>query len=576
MAALLNPGDGIVDNVPFFPGLTGLQISAAIDEHVKEKTDFRILDANDREAISDGKVERPVRSGLNLTRIRSILDDKGKQGTDWKFAPNTRGIVEIDQETPLTTFLQSLLRYRQLGKGQEALILYNPLTLNLAAMPKQWRDKLKEKSCFTHLAVSLICQEAKSLKPLNTEANVKDIKSIYEAGIQKMCQEMQSRDSLIWLATRPEASLTKDCPLDPEVFGAPIELENGRKQLETLRDTYSAKAKAFLKAIKASSLEEGDKQIALQALREVRKQLREPSLILDGKYLSENRSKHHFDSNASEEIQVEEQAQVEVHQALAMEMTGDLGIEVQVDEEIVNGFKSGIQPSCNDAELYTVKSFPFKPCLKNEVDKYDRSTFPIDPKLFPSIWASANTLGFDGKKGDISASKLSLEDLTPNFWWTEKCEKQAAIGPKAFLVMDTYFKKLGCLLFTVNEMDHFGHRILLKKLYGKTLGYPSLNGNTNNTMIFKIDLRDPRLPAILEEHELRKEAVRSLAFAKIAYLEGRFSEEEKEVIKEWLLHHKALVPFLYRRLTNYLELYYPNIQSHPLQQLMKEFLEGRL
>src|SRR5262249_54011928 len=129
LAELLHPGDTFVDCVPFFPGLTGVQIARAIDSHCKEKTDFRCLNEDDEVCVWDRKTEKPVGTHIDLNRVRNIIDHKGKQGTDWDFASGTSGLVGMDAESEFTSFCQSLLRLRLLGKGQKGKIVYHLLAL---------------------------------------------------------------------------------------------------------------------------------------------------------------------------------------------------------------------------------------------------------------------------------------------------------------------------------------------------------------------------------------------------------------------------------------------------------------
>src|SRR5262249_52964489 len=120
-----------------------------------------------------------------------------------------------------------------------------------------------------------------------------------------------------------------------------------------LRDSYLKQAEAFYKVIGSATLEKSDKELALRAMQEVQDNLKNPSLILESKFLSEKRSKLQLNVDASEEIEIEQEMQREEAHVNAMEMIADQEINMfMARESAVEAFNVEVQPWCNDKEMW--------------------------------------------------------------------------------------------------------------------------------------------------------------------------------------------------------------------------------
>ena len=170
----LKPGDTFVDNAPFFPGKKGIEIVETLSKANPTFASFRFLDEDDDVCIWDKEHTRKGEEGIHLDEVISVIPHKGRQGTNWTFSKGKKGIVEAGVATDLTSFYQSLMRLRLLGKGQKGQVLYDN------ALSQQWakNPKLQNKSVLAKAIFSFVDNEERLLKNLHFQANRKIIRAL--------------------------------------------------------------------------------------------------------------------------------------------------------------------------------------------------------------------------------------------------------------------------------------------------------------------------------------------------------------------------------------------------------------
>ena len=262
IAALLRPGDTLIDNGPYFPSLSGFDIVKKIAAHKQENQKYRFLDEQENVVVWDGnRLQKADTANLDLKKTYNVIDHKGRQGTNWMFAPGTSGVVEKAVDTDLSSFSQSLMRLRLLGKGQTAKILCDTdPKLNSAN-----NEKIKDKSALTQIIFSLIHNEALLLKRFHTQANRRAIKAIYKR-VKNCIEKNVEVETLAALKELPQFNLTTATPLRADIYGPPVILGDTTTVLDTLRQAEKSTLYSLQQSVRGLKIDAKDKNFCLRMI----------------------------------------------------------------------------------------------------------------------------------------------------------------------------------------------------------------------------------------------------------------------------------------------------------------------
>lgn len=596
IAPHLRPGDTLIDNNPFFPGKKGIEIVATIAHAAPTLASYRFLDEEDD--VCTWKEGHAVKGegSLNLAEVVSIISHKGRQGTNWTFAKETTGFVEIGVNTEMTSFYQSLMRLRLLGKGQKARIWYDK------TLRERWalHPVLQSSSLFAKLIWTLAHNESRDIQQLHFQANRKQIRSVRTKVIDTIKQTTTDVTALATIKGVKSFQLTSYSPLDPQLCGAPIVLGDPCEMLRHIRQTELSHLEKLKAEIHALVIDPAVKSACIATIDKGLQELSQ-CLIMDPRDLPEKVSLNHHNSDSTEEIEVEVAAEqaAQVEQAISLEVETDL--EIQYENSVSVDLEETVEhPRTTEVGREWFESF-FWDIEWRKHFKESRSFNRIcytDKDMFPEIVASPYSLAiYERNQADAH--------LTDKLWLGGRLE-QAHISSQVLLLF--YQGKATCLLASQKEADFFFMQPMLHKqrferqwtdmpfsdtrsnlsklspyqaevikrrccdpTWGQT-HYDRIQNDCRfdrELLVFKADLRSTTIPVSLPP-ALHKEWVQRIALAKCIYAVAPLSDLEKSYLEEWLGNQKIPLEMLEKRLQDYLKRFHPNTTRNDLMELIKE------
>lgn len=452
VASLLSPGDTFVDSKPFFSGKKGLEIVQSISARAPALSSFRLLDEEADTCTWNKEHLRKGEEGTDLTQVVSVIDHKGRQGTNWTFAKGKKGVVGCGVKTELTSYYQSTMRFRLLGKGQRAQTLYDHvLEERWAAVPK-----LQGKSRLCKVLWTLVKNEDLLLKGLHKTANDKLIRAQATAAIDEIKMTVTDVAALAAIKELPEFNLIKYSPLDPKKCGYPILLDRASNVLQRLAHAEAERLVTLKQKIADLKIDPQyikhcseilDRQIAL---------LQDPALIMDARDLPDLTPSNHADQEALEEIEVEAEAQAEQEVEAEQDLSLEVEMELEAQEEVSTEIESTLQkhPVSEEGREWLERSVTVD---WSSISKKTHAEELIDEKFFPNTIVTHFALGLYE-----NPRVVPLTNREKQVWVFGRPPKEACIGPK----MQVFVNPEGdvfCLLGSIKDNDFYFDQELKKK-----------------------------------------------------------------------------------------------------------------
>lgn len=538
----LQLGDTLIDNAPFFPGLTGEQIAHKLESAWgRENIYFRILDENENVVLWSRRTGVFQNTKIDPALMINIIDHKGRQGTDWKFARNTNGFLEIDETTNFTDFTQSLMRLRLLGKGQKAKLLLHP------KLQESWNQipELADAHIATKILWTLIKNESDCVKPLNMRANAKTIKTIKTEFIDSLITKLQPA-TLKKCIENPAFDMLSQTKLNAIEYGLPIQLVNPSLQLDKKIDSVSDWLDKISVWFFQQSFGENEDSVFKGALEIAKEKLADQALKLPGEELPDQVPHTELDLDGIEEIEVEQES-IQIEEVLA-EVEQDKELELIIENEI----------DCEDELEVEVES---------RYEKHPSSELGSEWMMNIDLYADLSEKSIRSlfKKGAIKGVECISE--FENFWVTipyskstlwpfsgKKSRPQPMFTPQVIMFVDKNNHQSSIVYGTIKFADLFID-LCIKKIKKWHSDFPY--------EIYKIDLRQSKWPEKIENLEMAKN---QLAFAKLLYLDAEFSQKEIDFLKSWLKNNSIQK----NRLIDLLKQVYPNtVATHPALKLFE-------
>lgn len=556
IAANLKEGDVFIDNVPLFPGQTGLSIAQKLAEAVGAKSSqqspYRYLDQSDKVCVlENGAIRSEV--GINLAKVRSIIPHQGVQGTDWKFAVGTKGILGLSPDSGLTDSLQAAMRIRGLGERQGLMIMADPAIQDL------WKaqPQLEGKSLLASTIWLWIQNEVKASQMLNFQSNTQGLKAFGNSLVDRLFREIKDPRVLIALKSLPsiEKKSISTSVLHPDQLGIPSEISESKLVLEELQKREIASLKDMLQEIKTLPLPQAEQALCLTIVEDGIQHLSQAHHLLDELLLPATVSVPATFSDDTEELEVEADQQAEVQQMeeqqteLEMEMQLEIEAEQQGQTEIDLRRK---RPTKWDDTYYEdglsqIEKGLFANLKGNlSLAQYPPLGFPPDVKLFPQLVTSCHVMGFQPivyKNRLGSLVNPSMELVQNAVWVYGKAKIQVTLSPKVLIAVYQGMVVLSTL--TVHTADNF---------YGFII---KVQAEKNpECQFWEWDLREKHLPSLKNEKEM-EQLKELILYAKILYADIALTADEKQRFSAWIDRHKLNPKDLEKALTSYLEKYYP-------------------
>ncbi|NGX61718.1 MAG: hypothetical protein K940chlam9_01207 [Chlamydiae bacterium] len=601
----LKPGNTLIDSAPFFSGMRGEEIVEMLSSTCKN-TLFRFLDEEDDIAIwEEGSVHKGE-AGVDLAKVISIIPHKGRQGTNWKFTSGTEGIVSVGMHLDLTSFYQSLMRLRLLGKGQKGKIAYD------AALEKSWEgvSTLEGKSLLTKIVWSLVQNEEKLLKRLHYQANRKEIRLVRACAMDQIKQEVTNVQDLALLQEMALFELVAKTPLDPTQCGAPIEMGDARTSLRKLLKNEKDKLETFKGQVgQHIELSQESKDKILRILNTNLSRL-SATIFLEAVDLPESVAVNFSDIDATEEIEIEldqaMQQEGQIEQELSLEV--EVEIEAELTDEVEIDDIQEHPHHCKGME-HPEQSLVYVDWWKQFFSQHEKSYWTnntLDQKRFPEVYLTNHGLGI--YKGDLDACTPEGEKARKELVWCfGEVEAQAPLSSKILVIIKDG-KQIACQMGSTKDADFFfaepldemriAHEwkdIAFAKAIKQDLSsfpseeqrkricppkkptYPKRDYYNQahqryvylqqHFQVYKFDLQETEIPEGLPTalHKVWKEKI---ALAKFLYVAAKFSKEELAFLSTWLKTSGFTRQELAERLTKYLEKFFPSTKSHPLLTLL--------
>ena len=607
LAKHLNPGDGLVDNVPFFPGKKDLEIVEALAQEKPELSAFRLLNEENAVCNWDRTQVRLGEEGINLETTVSMISHKGRQGTNWAFAKGTKGIVGIGPLTELTSFTQSLMRFRPLGKGQTGMIAYTE------TLVEEW-DKipaLKDKSLLTKAAWTLVQNEANLLKPLHYHSNKKQIRVLRTQAIDTIKSTVTDIQALAQINALEHFTLITPTPLDPKAWGYPILLKETKAVLEKDIESEKTHLLALKGEIAGLKMEKSIIAHCIGIIDKTITELDKPDLLLPTKDLPDRVSVNHASSDATEEIEIETETQVAQEVQAQTQSSIDIEVEMELDAEqqmssqidTSSSLKHPENDEGREMDEYAINHSWWQKLLRRE-DIGNHSNGYIDPVLFPEIMVSNHALGIYRINCDATFSGGNMLRQS-QLWIYGEPELESCFGSKLMLVV-LDGKEVHAQIGSVKETDFFFSRPMLEKQeadewidmpleeakkkdpsqmppmqkkaiddgpdYYKARQEEALS--FQKAAFYKMDIHETTLPASLPA-AARKKWIERMALCKFLYVDAPLNKEEKAFLINWLsTTWRETSPIsldeLESRLRSYLNRFYPNTRNNPLLSVIKQ------
>jgi hypothetical protein len=545
----LDSGDLFIDNVPYFKGQTGQTIVKKIADPSKE-IPYRFLDEQDRVCTYDKETTRLGELGLDYRSIISVIPHQGIQGTDWQFAPNTKGVMGTSVDSDLTTILQAMLRMRLLGKrGQKAIFLADP------AIHKIWAQepKLKNKSVLARLVWLWIHNDVKKIQALNYQSNIQSLKAVANCTIDTIFRRVKNPSELALIKSLPlvQSKSISHSSLAPTQLGAPVQIDLTVHVLQQMQ----AKERAHLEALKATvaALEISAKEECLDIIEHGIKKLSQEAYILEEKFLPTHASSTlSLDSTEEVEIAVDEIQEQEQQQMTDQQSEVELHLDIDQEqdiEEILKKKRPQISYIGMEMDWNIWGSPPVDYVLKGEVmpiEQFRPSCFLLDQALFPFLYTHCYTVDFVPVSEDSLrvpyVNHPTKDRIAEAIWLYGKTIKQATFSPK--ILIGTFNDHLFSFMATIATADSsFDAQIQENK--------------TKGLKLYNLDLREPSLPK-LKNAQLNEQLANMRLHAKILYVDVQLTLDEKTRLKTWVEKSGHSPVELVKRLTLYLERYYPN------------------
>lgn len=483
LAKHLKRGDTLVDNAPFFSGMKGIAIIEAIAKAMPNLSKFRFLDDADDVCIyANGQVEKGEKN-CNLKDTLTIIQHKGKQGTNLTFAMNTNGYVEADVLTELTTFYQSLMRFRLLGKGQKAKVLFDQ------ALTKLWDNTpcLQGKSLLAKLIWTLVQNEASLLQRLHYQANRKQICLIRTRALDQIKHNVNDIKALADIKGLSMFKMSDKTVLDPQKCGMPVLLGSPSVSLKEMIGSERNALNVLKEEISTLALSDSIRQqcdtIIQQAVNDLN-----PNLIMDDSLLPASVQSPYDETNShhTEEIEIEAVGEQETEQEVSLEVATEVSLSMEQAQNIEK--KESCSPHPREEEggqdeftkmeteyiqhYWNYGQIPIAASRFSSTPK----TYYVEQPLFPSIKTTRYALGvcdYMGVRGlykNFKHTGVRLYDIRtdpqnhlPNLLWLYGNPLwQATIGPKALIKIDAQ-KKISCELASVKETD-IRHQYIMNSL----------------------------------------------------------------------------------------------------------------
>lgn len=608
LALHLENGDVFVDNAPFFPGKTGLEIVQAVANAKPQFLIFRFLDEQDDVCTWNHEHVKKGDEGINLEEAVSIISHKGRQGTNWTFATGKKGIVEAGVTTDMTSFYQSLMRLRLLGKGQKAKILYD------TSLNQIWNqiEVLAGKSLLAKLIWTFIQNEDALVKHLHFQANRKAITTIRIQTIDTIKQSVENMEALALIKELEEFKLVEHSPLKPQHCGHPILLGDPRQVLSDVVLKEKIQLQGLKEKIQKLQIEQTIQNHCVKIIDTNLATLDNPFLVMEAKELPETVAANAFNLDAVEEIELEiqniQENQIEVEQTVSLEVEIELHVESEMRTETEKN-RSQKHPSTEEGREwnnYAISSRWWETAL-NGNENHERNGF-IDSTSFPGILISNHALGIYRGTADASTPD-GIQMRQARLWFYGVPEVESNISPKVEIVL-TATGGMVCQLGSVKDSDFYFYESLNQKQIADQWSdmsfdkakdahnqvckaqqeiissalqmkdgkdgeayYTAMNKHYiefKQIHFFKIDLNETKIPDTLPK-ENQDKWIQTTALAKFIYVEGKFSIEEEEFLQKWLDNTCPISrAVLEKNLKDYLAKFYPNTRNNQLLRIIQK------
>ncbi len=367
--------------------------------------------------------------------------------------------------------------------------------------------------------------------------------------------------------------------------------------------------------IAALNIDAEDRKICMECITEGKLYLEDPAIIMPEADLPALMPVPAIDAEATEEIEVEvdEQAmqEQEAQQQVAIEMETEVAqeAEVQAQQDLD---KTALHPHSEEGREWSEYQIHeiWKEITKDQWDKNPFNHY-LDSKIFPNIWISAHSLGyFDVREKKTEEHAQQVRD---HLWLYGTQKKQTPIGSKAFVIIDPQ-GNFGCQLASIKEADFLFHKWMQERDVGRrwvdapcgeknpeviakmpALQQRILSWEYKENDVFKrdevweakanyykrlykhafykLDLTEPYTSGKLAfvDPQYRSKLLERIALMKILFVEGSYSAEEKAIIQKWLSTSPIPLVDLEKRLSDYLNRFYPNAAAtHELLSLIRQ------
>lgn len=586
IAKHLQPGDSFVDNVPFLPGKKGVETVEELSKALPKVNSFRYLDEEDDVCLySKGKTQKGE-VGIDLEKTVSVINHKGRQGTNWTFVPKRKGIAEAGVDTDLTTFYQTLMRFRLLGKGQIAKILYD-ISLN-----KRWNEvpQLKGKSCFAKLIWSLVHNDAEIIKQFNYLANRKFILAIGKEAIDTINSSVINIEALAAIKELKYYRLTERVGIDPVKCGMPVMLDAATTTLETLVRDEKTQLCHLLEAVMTLNIDTASRETCLAVLKTQIAKYDKSDLIMKARDLPEKVPSPHNvnDANTTEEIEVDVQDNAEKDNNQQLSLDVESHVELQQDiYAAIESEKSTMHPRV--ITRYQNKTIFFDIWWVMLVNgRSQEETGHIEPNLFPNIMLANG------------AHRYNNSMYNPKYvqsWMFRDDNYKLNLSTRVVVIEDDK-GKVFCQLGSIKDADLYYHAAInmkreseewiddlsykeAKRLYEEDRkNNSSVLGDIQSKFMFDMTIREDYQSKIsykftngyykkiktlkfhkldLREKEYSISWMPTVARAKFYYADSTYSKEEEAFLVEWLVNEwNEPLDVLEKRLRRYLSRYFPN------------------